>query len=219
MRCSCGDLGAHMHAKLGIEVGQRLVEQKHLGWRTMARPTATRWRWPPDNWPGLALQQMAKFRAVSATRSTSRGCALGAATARQQRGREAASARSADRRFMPERHRDIVEHGEMRVERVGLEHHRQMRALGAHAVGDCAPSMPDLADDCGFETGDDAQQRGFAAARWTDQRDELAVSIVRSTPFRTSVPSNALRRAKSQSGPFQSGIRSDAGTEFPKGLV
>jgi len=23
------------------------------GWRTIARPIATRWRWPPDSWPGL----------------------------------------------------------------------------------------------------------------------------------------------------------------------
>jgi hypothetical protein len=25
------DLGAHLHAQLGVEVGQRLVEQEHLG--------------------------------------------------------------------------------------------------------------------------------------------------------------------------------------------
>ena len=25
------DLGAHLHAQLGVEIGQRLVEQEHLG--------------------------------------------------------------------------------------------------------------------------------------------------------------------------------------------
>jgi hypothetical protein len=28
--CSFLDLGAHLHAQLGVEVGQRLVEQEHL---------------------------------------------------------------------------------------------------------------------------------------------------------------------------------------------
>src|SRR4051795_8632018 len=27
--------------------------RKAAGWRTIARPIATRWRWPPDNWPGF----------------------------------------------------------------------------------------------------------------------------------------------------------------------
>jgi len=41
------ELNAHLHPKLGIEVRQRLVKQEHAGgWRTMARPNATRWRWP-----------------------------------------------------------------------------------------------------------------------------------------------------------------------------
>ena len=27
--------------------------RKTLGSRTIARPIATRWRWPPESWPGL----------------------------------------------------------------------------------------------------------------------------------------------------------------------
>jgi len=46
------DFGAHRNPQLGVKVGQRLVEQKHLRSRTMARPIATRWRCPPDNWRG-----------------------------------------------------------------------------------------------------------------------------------------------------------------------
>jgi hypothetical protein len=43
------DLEAHLHAQLGVEIGERLVEQEHLRSRTMARPMATRWRWPPES--------------------------------------------------------------------------------------------------------------------------------------------------------------------------
>ena len=47
-----------------------------------------------------------------------------------------------------------------------------MRARSADAVGAIDPY---LAGGLRFETGNDAQQRGFAAPRWTDQRDELPV--------------------------------------------
>ena len=35
------DLGAHLHAQLGVEVRQRFVKQNTCGSRTMARPIAT----------------------------------------------------------------------------------------------------------------------------------------------------------------------------------
>ncbi len=42
------------HAQLGVQVGQRLVHQERLRpERTIARPIATRWRWPPDRLAGL----------------------------------------------------------------------------------------------------------------------------------------------------------------------
>ncbi len=52
-----GDLDAHLHAQLGIEVRERLVEQEDPGSRTMARPMATRWRWPPESWRGLRVRR------------------------------------------------------------------------------------------------------------------------------------------------------------------
>jgi len=55
-RLDAGDLRAHLDAQLGIEVGERLVHQNTDGSRTMARPMATRWRWPPESWPGLELR-------------------------------------------------------------------------------------------------------------------------------------------------------------------
>ena len=41
-------------AQLGVEVRKRLVHQEDLGSRTIARPIATRWRWPPESCPACA---------------------------------------------------------------------------------------------------------------------------------------------------------------------
>lgn len=43
------DLRAQLHPQLGVKVRQRLIEQENLGVLTMARPIATRWRWPPES--------------------------------------------------------------------------------------------------------------------------------------------------------------------------
>ena len=63
------DLDAHMDAQLGVEVGERLVEEEHLRMRTMARPIATRWRWPPDSslgWRSISGSS-SRMRAASST--------------------------------------------------------------------------------------------------------------------------------------------------------
>ena len=50
-------LVARACAQLGVEIGQRLVEQEYGGLRTSARASATRWRSPPESWRGLPLKQ------------------------------------------------------------------------------------------------------------------------------------------------------------------
>jgi len=51
------DLSAHSHAQLGVEVGQRLIEQEDFRSRTIARPIATRWRWPPESFARMPFEQ------------------------------------------------------------------------------------------------------------------------------------------------------------------
>ena len=46
-------LGAHLHPQQRVEVGQRLVHEEGPGSRTIARPSATRWRCPPESSSGL----------------------------------------------------------------------------------------------------------------------------------------------------------------------
>ena len=63
----------------------------------------------------------------------------------------------------------------MRIERVVLEHHRDV-ALGRLDLVDDAAADIDLAAGDGLESGDHPQQRGLAAAGWADQDAELAVA-------------------------------------------
>ncbi len=89
-----------------------------LGCRTMARPMATRWRWPPDSCPGLRFSSSSMWRIFAAARA-----------------RSAISAPGRRRSTWAEGH--VVEHRLMRIERVGLEHH-----------GDAAPRRLDIVDHC-----------------------------------------------------------------------
>ncbi|GAC1045118.1 hypothetical protein thsrh120_51220 [Rhizobium sp. No.120] len=43
------DFFTHLYTQLGVEVGQRLIEQEVLRRADDCRPMATRWRWPPES--------------------------------------------------------------------------------------------------------------------------------------------------------------------------
>ena len=71
-----------------------------------------------------------------------------------------------------ERHGHVLGHGEVGIERVVLEHHRDVAIGGAHgrdvAVGDAHAARVGA-----LEPGDHAHQGGFAAAGWTDEGEEF----------------------------------------------
>jgi hypothetical protein len=62
----------------------------------------------------------------------------------------------------------------MRIERVGLEHHRDAALGGGERVDELAGDM-DVAARRAVETGDHAQKRRLAAARRADEHNEFAV--------------------------------------------
>ncbi len=76
--------------------------------------------------------------------------------------------------FLLQPERDVAGDVEMRKQRVGLEHHVDRTPVGRHvrrvaAVDLDAPAIGQL------EPGDQAQQRGLAAARRAEQREQLAM--------------------------------------------
>jgi hypothetical protein len=110
-----GDLGAHLAAQLGVEVGQRLVEQERLGVRTIARPIATRWRWPPERLPGLRSRCSSSSSVLEASRTFLSTSSFGAPA-------------------QPEREGDVLVDRQVRVERVVLEHHREVAVARSEVV-------------------------------------------------------------------------------------
>jgi hypothetical protein len=72
-----------------------------------------------------------------------------------------------------ERERHVLEHAHVRVERVALEHHRDV-ALGGRDMGDVAAVDRDLSRGRLLETRDHAQGRRLAAATGADEDDHVA---------------------------------------------
>ena len=92
-------LRPHVVAQLGVEIGQRLVEQQDARLRESAtRPSATRCCSPPESVPGLRSRRWAScsIAAVSLTRR----CDLGRGDL-----------------CLAQRIGEILEHGQMRIER------------------------------------------------------------------------------------------------------
>ncbi len=69
---------------------------------------------------------------------------------------------------------DVLAHGHMRIQRVGLEHHCQTAFGGGH-MGGVLLVDADLPARGIFEPCNQAQQGGFAAARGADEDGEFAV--------------------------------------------
>ena len=136
--------------------------RKASGSRTIARPIATRWRWPPESWPRLAVQQSSSPRMSAAASHALVDLGL-----RQS----AAAGRTPCFRT---RH--------VRVERVVLEHHRDVAVLGRHVVDDPVVRSR-LAHGDLLEPGDHPQRGRLAAARRADEHDELAVGDVEIRSF------------------------------------
>ena len=67
----------------------------------------------------------------------------------------------------------VVAHRHVRIERVGLEHHRDAALAGRDVVHHLPVDFQRAAGDL-FQPRDHPQQGGFAAARRTDENDEFA---------------------------------------------
>ena len=124
------------------------------GSRTTARASATRWRSPPDKLARLAIEEasMPNMRAAQSTflRISSSG--------------------HADR---AQRKRDVLFDGEMRIERIALEHHGDI-ARARRQIGDDVAVNHDIARGRALEPGDHAHQRGLAASGWAEQDEKFA---------------------------------------------
>ena len=154
------DLDAHLLPQLGIEVGQRLVEQQHVG----AEDERTRQRHPLLLAAGeLARQPLAQM--LEADEPQGLGDAAG-----HLRGLDLAH-------LQPEG--DVLRHRQMREERVALKHQAGVALPGRQSrdVAIAETHRPRARLD---EARHDAQRRRLAAAGRAEQHHELPVGDVES---------------------------------------
>ncbi len=152
------DLEAHLHAELGVEVRQRLVEQEHRGLAHDRAAHRDALALAAGKLARLALQQRAELEDFRRALDLGVDVGLG---------------RSANLQTV----RHVAEHAHVRVQRVVLEHHRDVAILGLERVDDAIADRYLAAGDR-LEARHHAQQRRLAAARRADDDDELAVGDV-----------------------------------------
>ena len=150
-----GDLGAHLDAQFGVEVRQRLIEQRHRRLAHQRTPHGHPLPLSAGELLGQAIEQRSQLEDVRRP-----GDALVHFVARHT--------------AHLEREGEVLAHGHERIERVVLEHHGDVALLRRQLVDDAVADANDAGAD-GLETCQHAQQRRLATAGGTDQHHELAV--------------------------------------------
>ena len=152
------DLGAHLYAQLGVQVGQRLVKQKQLRVPRQG---------PSHGHPlTLAARELGRS-AIQQVLDLQHGGHLSNALGAGRLGHLAHFQRKAD----------VVGHAHGGVKGVALEHHGDV-ALGRGHAQHIAPGNAQLALARLFKPGNDVEQGGLAAARGPDQDQKLTRSHV-----------------------------------------
>ena len=129
--------------------------RKTAGSRTIARPSATRCRWPPESCSGR------RSRSGSSPSELAARCDALVRFPLRHTGHL-------------QREGDVLEHGHVRIERVVLEDHRHVAVAGSDVIDQPAVDV-DLAVADIFQPGDHLEQGALAAARRPEQHQEFMV--------------------------------------------
>ena len=152
------DLGAHLDPQLCIEIAERLVEQEDLRIANDRASHGHALALPAGKLPWVAFEVGVEIEDIGRTLHPF----------------------ADDRRVgfaQLERKRHVLLHRLVRIERVILEHHRDV-ALGGRQMVDHAVADGDRAAGDGFEPCNHPQQRGFSATRRAHQNHELPVGDI-----------------------------------------
>ena len=129
--------------------------RKACGWRMIARASATRWRWPPESWRGMRLEQVIDLEQLCDPLDLVGALGLGDPAHAQ-------------------RVADVVADGLVRIQRVALEDHRDVTVLRLEH-GDVTLADEDAPLGRRLEAGEHAQRGGLAAARRAEHGQERRV--------------------------------------------
>ena len=148
------DLGPHLDAELGVEIGERLVEQEERRVADQRPAHRDPLALAAGELAGLAIEQAFDLEKLGDARHRRILLRLRHAAALHAEG-------------------DVLPHRHRRVERIGLEHHGDVAVLRRNAVDDAAADR-DLTRGDRLEAGDHGKQRRLPAAGRPDQHDEFA---------------------------------------------
>ena len=157
------DLGAHVDAQLGVEIGERLVEEEDLGIAHQGAAHGDALALAARELGGPPVQQMADLQHLGDPRDRRIALRLGHAAHLHAEG-------------------DIPGDRHVGIERVGLEHHGDV-ALGGMQLVDPPPGDADLPAGHRLEPGDGVEQGRLAAARGADEDEEAALLDLEVDPF------------------------------------
>ena len=147
------DFGAHFHAQLGVQVGQRFVKQKQLGVARQSTAHGHPLTLAARELTRLAVQQMTDLQHGRDTRHCLFSHRFGHLANLQTKG-------------------DVFGHRHVGVQRVALKHHGNVTVL-AGQVGHIALTNVNAAAGRLVQSRDHRQQGRFTAAGGSDQDQEL----------------------------------------------
>ena len=150
-----GNLSSHLSTQLSVQVGQRLVQQEHLGITDNGAAQSHTLSLATGQSLGLAVQQVRDVQDAGGLFHAALDLILGSLAQLQAEGH-------------------VIKHGHMRIQSVVLEHHGDVAVLGSDVVRQhVAYVQLALADF--FQTGDHTQGGGLAATGRSDQDDKFLV--------------------------------------------
>ena len=150
-----GDLGAHLDAQFGVEVAQRLVHQKRLGLANDGPPHRHSLTLPAGQLGRLAVEQFGQVEDRGGLVDLGGDLGLAQLGQRQREG-------------------DVLTHGHVRVEGVGLKHHGDVTVAWRLLVDAC-PADAQLPGGDVLQARDHVEGGRLSATGRSDEDDELAV--------------------------------------------
>ena len=148
------DFGAHLDPQLGVEVRQRLVEQKQLRLARQGPAHGHPLALTARELAGFAVEQVLHLQHARHLIDAALPLGLGHIAHFQRK-------------------TDVVGHRHGGVERVALKHHGDVALRRGH-THHIATANAQLAAAGLFQARNDVEQGGLAAARWADQDEEFA---------------------------------------------
>ena len=152
------DLGAHLVAEFGVEVGERLVHEEHLGAAHDGAADGDALALAAGERLRLAVEQGGDIEDLRGLADLLVDLGL----------RELLEL---------ERERHVLVNGHVGVKSIVLEYHGDVAVLGRHVVHALAVDEKIARGDL-LQTGDHAQRCGFAAAGRTDEHDKFPVGDI-----------------------------------------